>query len=307
MTRLGILIVTYHSAGHIEACLSSLPGRIPILVIDNASTDSTADLARRHPAQPEVIANMTNLGFAGAVNQGFRHLDTEFVLLLNPDVELREGLPQLIEALHDPQAGAATGELADQFSFHIRRLPTPWTLVFEVLGLNRLWPTNPVNRRYRCRDLNPRKAQNVEQPAAAFLLIRHQAWQQIGGFDERFHPVWFEDVDFCQRLQSAGWSIRYEPRAHASHSGGHSVNKLTWACKQQFWYGSLLKYAAKHFGWWELRLVALAILIAFPLRCSVEMFHNFSVKPLRTCAKVAGLALSSMFGDLPTPTESESR
>ena len=306
MTRLGILVVTYNSAGHIEACLNSLPGRTPILIIDNASTDGTAELARRHPAHPEVIANMANLGFAAAVNQGFEHLETDFVLLLNPDVELRDGLPQLIDALHNPKAGAATGLLADQFSFHIRRLPTPWTLAFEVLGVNRLWPTNPINRRYRCRDLNPGKSQNVEQPAAAFFLVRREAWRDIGGFDSRFHPVWFEDVDFCQRLLAAGWSIRYEPAAQAVHAGGHSVNKLTWACKQRFWYGSLLKYAAKHFGWWELRLVALAVFIAFPPRCAVAYFNGSAVDPLSTCAKVSGLALSSIFGDLLTPTERES-
>lgn len=306
MTRLGILIVTYNSAGPIEDCLASLPGRTRTLVIDNASTDDTVERARRHQPPVEVIANMTNLGFAGAVNQGFQKLDTEFVLLLNPDVELREGLPQLIEALHDPKVGASTGDLRDQFSFHIRRLPTASTLAFEVLGLNRLWPTNPVNRRYRCRDLNPKKAQPVEQPAAAFLLVRREAWQDVGGFDESFHPVWFEDVDFCQRLQSAGWSIRYEPSARADHSGGHSVNKLTWSCKQQYWYGSLLKYAAKHFGWWELRLVAMAVLIALPLRCAVQMLRMRSGVPLSTYAKVAGLALSSLFGDVHTPSERES-
>lgn len=310
MTRLGILIVTHNSAGPIEACLSSLPAGSRALVIDNASTDGTVARARGHQVGArldlEVVANMSNLGFAAAVNQGFQKLDTDFVLLLNPDVELREGLPQLIEALHNPGVGAATGELTDQFSFHIRRLPTAWTLAFEALGLNRIWPGNPVNRRYRCRDLNPKKAQNVEQPAAAFLLVRTDAWRDIGGFDEGFYPVWFEDVDFCQRLRSAGWSIRYEPSARASHEGGHAVNKLSWDCKQRYWYGSLLRYAAKHFGWWQRRLVAIAVLVAALPRCAVAVLYSGSLEPVATCATVTGLALSSMFGSAPTTTERKS-
>ncbi len=74
-----------------------------------------------------------------------------------------------------------------------------------MLGLNRLWPGNPVNRRYRCLDLDLEAAADVEQPAGAFLLIRRDAWQALGGFDEGFHPIWFEDVDFLKRARDAGY------------------------------------------------------------------------------------------------------
>ena len=67
-----------------------------------------------------------------------------------------------------------------------------------------MWPGNPVNRRWRCHDLDLSVAQDVEQPAGACLLVRGSVWQELGGLDERFHPLWFEDVDFCQRLKQRG-------------------------------------------------------------------------------------------------------
>jgi GT2 family glycosyltransferase len=87
----------------------------------------------------------------------------------------------------------------------------------------------------------------ADQPAGAFLMFRRDAWLRVGGFDEDFWPVWFEDVDFCARLKRAGYRIWYEPAARATHAGGHSVREIPLNQKEKYWYGSLLKYAAKNF------------------------------------------------------------
>ena len=73
-------------------------------------------------------------------------------------------------------------------------------------------------------------------------------WEKLGGFDEQFFPVWFEDVDLCKRLLDHGDKIFYCPGARFHHSGAHSVGQLSFRDKQLFWYGNMLRYARKHFS-----------------------------------------------------------
>ena len=252
MARVAIVIVTHQSADVIGACLNSIT-RVPdseIIVIDNASTDSTC--GKVAAAGVPLIANNGNEGFAAAVNQGVRATSAPLILLLNPDTRLETGIESLIACFDDPKTGGAGGLLvgADgkpQTGFMARNLPTPTALVFEVLGINRLWPQNRSNWQYRCLGNNPMASACVEQPAGAFFMFRRSGWEQLGGFDENFWPVWFEDVDFCARLCSAGFTLRYQPEARAIHEGGHSVGRIPLGFRERFWYGSLLKYAAKHY------------------------------------------------------------
>jgi N-acetylglucosaminyl-diphospho-decaprenol L-rhamnosyltransferase len=237
-----------------------------VLVVDNASADGTID---QIPSDPlvRVIANRENHGFAGGVNQGVREANAPLILLLNPDTVLMTPIDPLVTAIVANGHSGAAGMLVDergnpQNGFTFRRLPTPLALAFEVLGINRIWPGNPVNRRYRCLDLDPQQAQEVEQPAGAFLLFRRSDWERLGGFDEGFHPVWFEDVDFCRRLLDAGGSIWFDPSVRARHHGGHSVQKIELGCRQRTWYGSLLRYAAKHYSPSSRRIVAGVVALA---------------------------------------------
>jgi GT2 family glycosyltransferase len=190
--------------------------------------------------------------------------DCDAVLLLNPDAAPVRGIDKLAEAVMNPGIGAAAGTLtgADgrrQDGFNIRSFPSPLTLAFEVLGLNRLAPWNPVNRRYRTM-WTAANAGEVEQPAAAFLMLNRDAWRSVGGFDEGFYPLWFEDVDFCYRLRERGYRILYIPEAEARHIGGHSAARLGWDSRQVFWYGSLLRYASLRFNVLGCAFVALAVM-----------------------------------------------
>ena len=139
-------------------------------------------------------------------------------------------------------------------------------MLAEVLLINRIWPTNPWNRRYRCLDLDYTKVQEVEQPAGACLAIKRRAWEDAGGFDESFFPVWFEDVDFCSRLRDKGWKIVYSPGAVFTHVGGHSVKKLPFRDRQVFWYKNLLRYFRKHHRHWEVSVLRAGIAIGLLLR-----------------------------------------
>ena len=84
----------------------------------------------------------------------------------------------------------------------------------------------PANWHYRCYSFKYDYPALVEQPAGAFLMFRREVWQQLGGLDEEFYPIWFEDVDFCKRLRDHGYQVYYEPRAVAVHRGGHSIQKI---------------------------------------------------------------------------------
>ena len=281
MRDLGIVVVTHESGEEIGPCLdAALRTGAGVVVVDNASADNTVEEVRRRGVR--LIANGVNCGFAAAVNEGVRSLDTEFVLLLNPDAVLETGIEPLRARCAAGAAGAG-GKLvgADgrpQAGFVARRLPTPATLVFEALLLNRLWPRNPVNRRYRCLDLDLNRAQPVEQPPGALLLLRRDVWERLGGFDERFHPLWFEDVDFCARARRLGYSMYYEPAVVASHTGAHSVRKISVVKRQLYWYGSLLRYAAKHFRPPTVRVISLAVLVGSSLRICGDLLRGSGLR-----------------------------
>jgi hypothetical protein len=273
MSRLGeAVIVTHNSEDWIASCAeAALRYCEGAVVVDNGSRDGTLDSASRVPSL-RIIANQSNLGFAAAVNQGIRETKSDYVLILNPDTILQDEPQALFEELARPEVGAAAGVLISdqgeiQKGFTVRRFPTPWSLSFEALGINRVWPSNPVNERYRCMTIDYSCPQDVEQPAGAFLAIKKEAWARAGGFDERFHPVWFEDVDFLKRLSQLGYRIRLVPQVRARHAGGHSVAQLSAGSRRGYWYGSLLKYAAKHFGPWSRRVVAGCVAVGAASRC----------------------------------------
>lgn len=262
---LGVVVVTYNSAHVLGACLENLRQYdLSIVVVDNASVDASIAIAASFDLT--LIANKENRGFAAAANQGIAALDTPYTLLLNPDVVLTSSPSPLIEYFRQSDIGAVAATLlgedgAPQSSFQFRRLPGPWTLIFETLGLNRLWPSNPVNRRYRYRDLRWEAAGAVEQPAGAFLLLRKDAWRAVGGFDERFWPVWFEDVDYCLQLLRNHYRVWRVPTVAGVHAGGHSIHELGQARRQLYWYRSLLLYASKHFSSVWVRVIGFTVVV----------------------------------------------
>ena len=299
MSDIAIIIVTYNSAAEIGACLdAALASGAETVVVDNASIDGTiAEVARRGV---RLIANSENRGFAAAVNQGFGALDSAYVLLLNPDAVIQSSLEPLRQACDLPGAAGAGGKLLDpsgrpQVGFMVRGLPTPATLALEALLLNRIWPGNPVNRRYRCLDWDCSTRFIVEQPAGAFLMVRRAVWQELDGLDESFFPLWFEDVDFCRRIRDRGFRLYYIPEAVAKHTGGHSIPYLPLEMRLNYWYRSLLRYSAKHFRPFAFRAVCLAVVTGSILRGIAESALHCSFKPMAAYGKVAGLAGRSLF------------
>src|SRR5262249_40795750 len=174
--------------------------------------------------------------------------------------------------------------------FMVRSLPTPVTLISEALLLNRVWPSNPWNRRYRGLGLDYSTRRVVEQPAGAFLMVRRAAWQELGGLDEGVFPIWFEDVDFCKRLIDHGYHLYYVPEAVAKHTGGHSIPHLAVEMRRFYWYCSLLRYSSKHFRPGVFRVVCLAVVTGSILRMLVEALSDRSLQPMAAYGKVVRLA-----------------
>ncbi len=275
MPRCSAIIVTYNSGAHVEACLRALASQgCEIVVVDNASQDDTVlrvqALAAQVPLQ--LITVSRNIGFAGGVNHGASAADGEAFLILNPDAVAEPGaVNALMECLARCGAAAAGGSLLDgdgqpAKGFAFRRIPTLASLLFEVLLVNQVWPSNPVNRRYRCLGADYSQEREIEQPAGACLAVTRNAWEAAGGMDTQFYPVWFEDVDFCARLRESGAKIVYCPTSKFLHSGAHSVGQLAFAEKQSFWYANMLRYARKHFGSWKVPLLRLGIVAGMGLR-----------------------------------------
>jgi N-acetylglucosaminyl-diphospho-decaprenol L-rhamnosyltransferase len=225
------------------------------------------------------LSNAENKGFAGAVNQGVKAAETDICVILNPDaIASLDAVEKLAEMLAPEGIGAVGGSLSRNGSpekgFALRRFPTLGSIIAEVLLLNRIWPDNQWNRHYRCLDLDYTRLQEVDQPAGACLAIKRKAWEELGGFDEDFFPVWFEDVDFCRRLHDRSWKIFYCPEAVFLHSGGHSVNKLSFSDRQAYWYRNLLRYFHKHHSGLEVICLRAAMVIGLLLR-SILSFLGF--------------------------------
>jgi len=285
---LSILIVTWNSERWIERCLQSIAAACDgiayeVLVYDNASSDATLARVRQTPSPVEVIESAANDGFATGTNRVLAQSQGRFVFLLNPDCELAPGaLTLLVNFLDEhPHVAAAAPLLADesggsQREFQLRRLPTLRTFATEILLLDKLFPRNKITAHYRYRDADLTHPIRIEQPAAAAFLIRREVFDEIGPFDERFAPAWFEDVDYCRRLAAAGKEIFAVPAARARHFGGASLEHVGLARFVDVWYRNMWLYAKKWFTAGEAEELRWMIIAGMMLRCvaSVVGFAN---------------------------------
>jgi GT2 family glycosyltransferase len=227
-----IIIVTYNSARHIEACLRSVIEqrqkiRQEIIVVENASQDETADLIRRRFPSVVLLTPGRNLGFAAGVNLGARQADADFVLLLNPDtVVLDHAIDKLVAfARANPALGLyggrtlkTNGALEPSSCWG---LPSLWSLAMFASGLSL------VARRNRIFDPEslgrwPRDSvREVGVITGCLLLVGISAWTKLRGLDERYF-LYGEDTDFSMRARLAGFRPTIYPDAKIVHEVGQS-------------------------------------------------------------------------------------
>ena len=239
MTDIAAVIVNWNAGPILRSSVESLLAEegLEVLVVDNASSDGSMRALGPFEDRIQVIANVANVGFAGGINQAFRSTGAPFVLILNPDVRARPGGVRSLARVFDehPRAGAVGGFVNERYM--PRRFPTVGSLVRENLGFA------PSDVR-----VTGSTSMRVDQPAGAALMIRRQAYDEVGGFDEQFYPAWYEDVDFCRNLARAGWESYFHPGAAFDHDGGYSLEALGFERFLSTYYDNQFRYARKHFS-----------------------------------------------------------
>lgn len=277
LARVRAVVVSWNSAGHVGRAVASVPPPARVVVVDNASTDGSAAEAER--AGATVLRLAENTGFGPGCNLGAGEVGgfppAEALLFLNPDAALVDGeaaLGALLEELGaDPRVGAVAPALEGdgQEPFQLRRLPTLGSLAREALLVNRLFPRNAGFRRERYLDRDRSLPFDVEQPAAAALLVRREVFEEVGGFDPAYAPAWFEDVDLCAKLLESGYRIRFVPAARASHVGGTTMRALPYDDYLPLYTRNLLLYLRRHAGPADRALARLVLLAGAVLRLAL--------------------------------------
>jgi len=243
MTDLSIVILHYRTPALLFNCLTSLlsnpftAGTSEIWVVDNASGDGTPARVRREFPHVQVLVNEANLGFAAGNNRGVARSAGRYILLLNPDTEVHPGALDALVAFMErhPGAGAAGAQLIGldgEVQSSCRRFPNFLGVILRGTPLHRLFPRHPSLRRYLMEDCDRMQTREVDWILGACMLIRRQAWQEVGPLDEGFF-MYYEDIDWCYRAHEAGWKIYYVPEARITHhhrrESAHGLfNRLTW-------------------------------------------------------------------------------
>ena len=263
---ISVIVVNWNTRDLLAQAIESLPQKNPrfhlrLIVVDNGSTDgSVAMLEERYP-EAIIIENENNIGFARANNQALRVAEGEYALLLNSDAEL---LPGSLEAmvgllLSKPEIGIAGARiLHPDHSLQASYMDFP-NLLREFLilsGIGRLvfggcYPSHSLQR--------AKKARPVDYVSGACMLVRRDAFVEVGGFDESFF-MYAEEVDLCYRMQQAGWQVWYQPAAGVVHLGGGSSRSLP-AKREADLYQSRVQYFLKHHGRFPAKILAGMILI----------------------------------------------
>jgi len=233
-TLLSLIIVSWNVQKDLRACLDSLRASAEtpheIIVVDNASHDGTMPMLQEEFPQVRLLANPDNRGFAAANNQGLAVATGQFLLLLNPDTLVPAGgLGTLLAfAQSHPEAGVIGPRLlnADGSLQHsCRRFPTVWAALFRHTFLGRCFPNAHWMREYLMSDWVHDEPREVDWVSGACLLIRREAFAQVGGLDESFY--WgSEDVDYCYRMHRAGWKVLYTPQPAVTHLIGRSTDQV---------------------------------------------------------------------------------
>lgn len=270
------LIVNYRTYDDLARCLSALDRHEPsvaIVVVDYEShPGGVAEIQQRWP-RVRVIPSARNDGFGAGVNRAAREArQASRLLVLNPDTVLESPILDTLESLFasHPDVGVV-GPLVRESDGTIqasaRRFPG-WSTVFggRSTWLTRLRPDNPLSARNLLTGPHVREPIEADWVSGACMLIRREAFDAVGGFDERFFLYW-EDADLCRRLRDAGWRTMYHPGAAVSHAAGRA-SRQTPSRAQRAFHRSVFRYYLKHGGWvawlaapiiWPLLQVRLAL------------------------------------------------
>lgn len=266
---ISIIIVSWKVKEKLRLNLKALESAIQnikaeVFVVDNNSQDGTAEMIKKDFSFVRLIDNQDNLGFAKANNQAIREAMGDFILLLNPDMQV---FPETIKnalswAQQNPQATVSgfylQNENGDLVS-HVRRFPGLIDQLCITLKIPHIFPF--VLNHYLLKNFDYTKAQKVDSIRGSFFLINRKSWTQISNLyepflDERYF-IWFEEVDFCREVYKNGGEVWYSPSAKCRDYIGQSFGQLPRGLKQKYFRDSMLAYFKKwqkHSGYYLLKI-----------------------------------------------------
>ncbi len=234
-----------------RACQATLNLTVEIIVVDNASSDGSPQMVRQAFPRVNLIASNENLGYARGNNAGVAAANGRCLFLLNPDTVISPStLTTIVDYLEtNDKVGALGPQLLwpdGTVQSSRRRFPTLGSLFLESTLLGQWFPYNRIIRHYHMADRSPDQPQKVDWVVGAALLIRREAWQQVGPIDGDFF-MYFEETDWCKRSAAVGWETHYLPAAQVIHFEGKSSERIV-ADRTLRFQRSKIHYTRKYFG-----------------------------------------------------------
>ncbi|WP_422658500.1 glycosyltransferase family 2 protein [Paenibacillus sp. EC2-1] len=287
---LSILIVNYNTCQLTVDCLYSVMASkteydYEVIVIDNNSKDESVETIRSLFPQVTLITSSDNVGFAKANNQGMNIAQGRYILLLNSDTIVLEDTLQMMLDFMDlnPMTGASgckvilpDGSLDKACK---RGFPTPSASFYYAFGLSKLFPNKPKFNQYQLGYLDPDQEYPVDCLVGAFMMVRRETIEQVGGLDEEFF-MYGEDIDWCYRIKEAGWGIHYYPLTHIIHFKGGSARRRPIKIIYEF-HRAMILFHRKHYRDRYNIFVNSAVYAGVGLKMILALLFN-RLKPIRS-------------------------
>ena len=250
-----VCIVNWNTRDLLLKCLACLDAErqgldMEVVVVDNASCDGSVEAAGGRYPWVKLVANDQNRYYATANNQAMRLCAADLVLLLNTDIEFQPGsVAKLVGWMRDHESvGAVAPKLVYQdgrLQRSCRSFPSPDVVIYETLALSKLFPRSRRFGKYLMTWWGYDDERPVEQPMASAFLVRAEVLKKVGLFDEGF-PMFFNDVDLCQRIWAAGREIWFTPSVVVTHLYGGTTRLVRSDMLAQSRQG-FLHYYEKHY------------------------------------------------------------
>lgn len=278
--KLSIIIVSWNVREDIVRCLRSIEenrpyGEFEVIVVDNASIDSTVDTVTKDFPEVVTVVNNENRGFAAANNQGIKRSQGQYILFLNPDtIVLPNSLNVLVDFMDDNKnVGVCGPKLVNEDGTtqpSARRFPTFRGALYRHTAFRFLRVFRSEYKRWLMKDFTHNKQMDVDQLMGAALMTRRSVVNTVGTMDENFF-MYYEEVDLCYRIKQAGWRIVFMPEAVITHLGGHSTGQIP-VSKRVMMLTSLLTFFRKHRGKFATRLFNCVFKPAIILRDIINLW-----------------------------------
>ena len=257
MIDLSIIIINYNVKEFLLNLLDSIRKAVKnisteIIIVDNASDDGSVEILREKFPNIKLIANKKNVGFGSANNQAMESAKGEYFLFINPDAIVREDtLLKMLEFFDKtPQAGIAGCKVLNpdgSLQLACRRsFPGPWTSFTKVMGLSKLFPKSRLFARYNLTYLNENQTYEVDAVSGAFMMMKKEVYEKIGGFDQQFF-MYGEDLDLCYRAQKSGYKVFYVHNTEIIHYKGESTKRSSLD-ETKIFYDAMHLFVRKHFS-----------------------------------------------------------